>query len=364
MEFNDKFDFYKQLFSRLKNRLFFIFSLIFSFCALFFISVLFLISAPADFPTRKVITIEEGKTLKEVAVDFEKQKLIRSPFVFETIGWLMKTEKQIKAGEYFFEEKMPAGNLMKAVSGNDYLKFTRITIPEGFTLRDIFAIFEDKKIWSDNELWQETGIPGVECINHGCLKPDSEFLSSFALLSSKPGYASLEGFLFPDTYYVPLSITPKAMVKIMLENTEKKITPDLREKIGKSGHSFYEILTMASLLEKEAAKKSDREIISGILWKRLEAGMPLQVDATILYILGDGAQQPSLADLKIDSPYNTYVYKGLPSGPICNPGLDSIEAALSPKDSPYWYYLSSRNYVVHYSTTFDEHVEKKGIYLW
>lgn len=301
--------------------------------------------------------------MKEVAADFEKQKLIRSSFAFETIGWIMKTEKQIKAGEYFFEEKMPAINLMKAISGNDYLKFARITIPEGFTLRDISSLCENKKIWSDGDLWKETGTPGIECVNHGCLKPDPEFLSSFPLLSSKPGYASLEGFLFPDTYYVPLSVTPESMVKIMLENTEKKITPELREKIEKSGHSFYEILTMASLLEKEAAKKEDKEIISGILWKRIEAGMPLQVDATFLYMIGKPSKELTLRDLKMDSPYNTYVYKGLPSGPICNPGLDSIEAALSPKDSPYWYYLSDRNYKVYYSQTFNEHVEKKGIYL-
>jgi len=242
-------------------------------------------------------------------------------------------KKKIKTGEYFFEEKIDAVSLMTKISSDTYQKnFLKITIPEGFTLRDIAFLFENKGIWQAEELWETTGLPTTK--------------------------SSLEGFLFPDTYYIPTNISPESMVKIMLENFDKKT-----EGLFSSEDKKRDVVTMASLLEKEASTEKDKKTISGILWKRLEVGMPLQVDAVFPYIIGKYSLQLTTKDLKVDSPYNTYLYKGLPPGPIANPGLKSIEAALSPTESPYWFYLSDKDENVHYSATYDEHLLKKERYL-
>ncbi|MFC1751580.1 endolytic transglycosylase MltG [Patescibacteria group bacterium] len=321
---------------------------------------------PDDFPLNKVLTIEEGKTLKEVANEFETAGLVHSSFWFETIGWAFGTEKNIKAGEYFFENKLSAIELMDAITSDSYKnKFAIVTIPEGFDIRDIAFMFENKGMWQAEELWEVTGLPTVDCRTElsACSRYHKGFAENFPLLSSVPDYTSLEGFLFPDTYYVPINIGPVALVTMMLENMEKKITPEIREQISESGRTFYEIITMASILEKEAATKKDRKIISGILWKRLKSGMPLQVDAVFPYIMGKYSLGLTLEDLKFDSPYNTYLYKGLPFGPITNPGMSAIESALNPEDSLNWFYLSDAQGNVYYSPTYEEHLAKKAKYI-
>jgi len=299
---------------------------------------LFYLLPPSNFPLNRVITIEKGKTLNEVAERFEAENLIRSAFWFETVGWIMKTEKQIKAGEYFFEEPLSATELMQRITGDGYKnEFIKITIPEGYSLRDIGFLFENRGMWMAEELWEVAGFPAAE--------------------------NSMEGFLFPDTYYVPLDISPESFVQVARENFDKKVAEGLKDEIEKSGHSLREIITMASILEKEAASTKNRKIISGILWKRLENDMPLQVDAVFPYIIGKNSFQLTTDDLKIDSPYNTYLYAGLPAGPIDNPGLDAIKAALEPEQTPYWYYLSDKQGNIYYSATYDEHLLKKERYL-
>jgi UPF0755 protein len=173
---------------------------------------------------------------------------------------------------------------------------------------------------------------------------------------------NLEGYLFPDTYYFPLDVSGEEVVRIMHENFEKKIAPYLKE-IEKSGKSLKDIIIMASLIEKEVKTKEEKELVSGILWKRLKAGIPLQVDATITYITGKKTTKIPLEDLKIDSPYNTYKYKGLPPAPICNPGLESILAALYPKESDYWYYLSKPDGKTLFFKDYEEFIVAKAKYL-
>jgi len=186
---------------------------------------------------------------------------------------------------------------------------------------------------------------------------------------------NLEGFLFPDTYKFPLGVSGEEVVRKMRENFEEKLNtkiPELsltpKEAIMQQGKTIFEIVIMASLLEKELSpkNKNDKEnqrIISGILWKRLENKIPLQVDSTITYITGKKITQVSFEETKIDSPYNTYKYRGLPLGPICNPGIDSILAAIYPKNSDYWYYLSTPEGKTIFSKTLEEHNLAKAKYL-
>ena len=161
-----------------------------------------------------------------------------------------------------------------------------------------------------------------------------------------------EGYLFPDTYFFTNKETPEEIINKMQDNFKVK-----------AGDVQKDILIMASIIEKEARKPEDRKIISGILWKRIKEGMPLQVDAVFDYLLDKESSEITQADLKMDSPYNTYKHKGLPPTPICNPGLDAIEAAENPVDSKFWYYLSDKTGVTHFARTFEEHKQNKFRYL-
>ncbi len=332
--------------------------------ALGFLAVYFYNSPPDDFPAHKVISIEKGSSLKRVSREFQEQHLVRSAFAFETIGWLLQKEREVKAGEYFFENQLDAISLMKEITGHGYKnQLIKITVIEGADLSDIGILFKETGLWDADEFFKVTGKPAVDCRSSVCVDSQARVIKSGSLVSLKPYYASMEGYLFPDTYYVPVDITPESMVAVMLENFENKMTPEFREAAKKSGYSFFEVLTMASLIEKEAAKEQDRNLISGVLWKRLKNNMLLQVDAVFPYVIGKNSFQLTKEDLKTDSPYNTYLRKGLPLGPIANPGLESIKAALFPTESPFWYYLSDKSGNLYYSASYEEHLIKKAKYL-
>lgn len=197
----------------------------------------------------------------------------------------------------------------------------RVTIPEGFTLVQIAKRLEGFGMF-----------------------PAEDFLKTAS---------GEEGFLFPDTYEFFKESSPEAVVRKMKENFSKKVGAKISR----------DVIIMASLLEEEASSERDRKIISGILWKRIEAGLPLQVDATLTYVTGRASRELTEEDLNLSSPYNTYKILGLPLGPISNPGLQAIEAALNPEPSPYWFYLSDKNGDIHYAKNFEEHKLNKEKYL-
>ncbi|KKU69657.1 MAG: Aminodeoxychorismate lyase [Parcubacteria group bacterium GW2011_GWA2_47_21] len=171
-----------------------------------------------------------------------------------------------------------------------------------------------------------------------------------------------EGFLFPDTYEFFKDSKPKVIISKMKKNFEEK-TAIFTEDIEKQKKDTRDIIIMASLLEEEAALEKDRKLISGILWKRITLGMLLQVDAALTYATGRSSRKLTDDDLALDDPYNTYKYKGLPAGPISNPGIGATEAAINPTSSPYLYYLSDSRGVIHYAKTFEEHKLNKIRYL-
>ncbi len=305
-----------------------IFNIIFSLIGVFFLVFLFVISAPADFPANKIIVIEKGKTLKGVAADFQKEKIVRHPLLFETYVRYTGREKDIKAGKYLFVKPLSIIGLASRIAKGEFgIPTVRITIPEGSTIGDI------------NKIFQRTGFANFAITDKG-----------------------LEGYLFPDTYLFLIDDEQDAIIAKMAENLKNK-TGELEKAIKNSGRNFNQILKMASLLEKEAAKPEDRKIISGILWKRLDKKMALQVDATLDYALNKNTYELTTDDLRKDNPYNTYTRRGLPPTPICNPGLDAIKAAIFPTKSVYWYYLSDRAGNTYYAKTFEEHKLNKAKYL-
>ena len=291
----------------------------------------------------KIFKVEKGDSAKVIAENLKNAGLIKNPFLFRLYVFLALSQYSLKSGEYELSSKMPIrdiGDTLVLGGVNEVI----ITIPEGFSLKQV----EDRLVGA------------------GLAKRDELMNYKFSkdaplILSDKPKSASLEGYLFPDTYRFFKDATLSDVVSKMIDNLSDKLTPDLKTAIKNSSYSTHEILTMASLIEKEIPKDSDRSIVAGILWKRLKAGVPLQVDATLVYITG--RNEIYEADKKINSPYNTYLYRGLPKGPIANPGLSAIKAAIFPETSPYWYYLSAKDGATIFSKTLEEHNRNKAIYL-
>lgn len=335
----------------------------FLFLASFYIYLIF--SLPKNFNHGVIIHIEEGASLKAIAGQLNEEKIIQKTGLFRLVVQYVFGEKSVKAGDYFFEKPISLFTAAKRLASGDYeISLTKVVIPEGATVRDIGFIFENLGQWQAEEFWEAAGYPGVDYRKTDNEMPlPKDFSSITPLLGDKPDYLGLEGYLFPDTYFFPPNITPEGAVIMMLRNFDKKIDGELRQKISQNGHSVFEILTMASLIEKEAPEFSDRQLIAGILWKRLESNMLLQVDAPFVYAIGKNTFELTKKDLALDSPYNTYRFKGLPLGPIANPGISAIRAALEPKESEFWYYLADGDGKIHFSKNFEEHKAKKAEFL-
>lgn len=283
----------------------------------------FLFSPPANFKEATFISIPSGTGVGRAGDILHEGGIVRSSVVFSALERII-SKRGIIAGVYAFPKKETVFSvvcrLMKGETGITPLK---VTIPEGSATLEVASILK-------NSL--------------------GSFDADTFLTLAKPK----EGYLFPDTYFLLPGASPESVIQMLQNTFDAKIKP-LEGEIASSGHSRTDVITMASLLEKEARQTRTRKIIAGILWKRLALGMPLQVDATFGYIFSRDTYSPSAADLKVDSPYNTYKYRGLPPGPIGNPGLDAIEAALAPIETPYLYYVTDKEGNIYYARTFAEH---------
>lgn len=293
--------------------------------ALWYLGIIFPPYPPQSGPV--VVRIEKGATAREITEAFAARKLIRSPNVFLGYIKLVNREAALRSGNFVFHAPLSVPEILSIIKTG--AKEKEIRILEGWDVVDIALYLEGEGLF-----------------------PKEDFIEVAH---------THEGYLFPDTYRVFEDATPQDIIVLMRDNFEKKALSSYEVEPRKI--PLKEAVIMASMLEREAHTLPDRKIIAGILWKRLDAGMPLQVDATLTYVTGRASLWLTKDDLAFDSPYNTYRNPGLPVGPIANPGLESIEAALNPLPSPYWFYLSDRQGLLHYSATFDEHKQKKFKYL-
>lgn len=290
----------------------------------------------------KIFKVEKGQSAKTIALNLERAGFIDDPFIFRLYVFLALGQYALKSGNYELSSAMSIRDMADTIiigATNEVL----ITIPEGFTLRQVEDRLIAAKIAKKGEI------------------TNFQFVTAPPILLGKPKTVSIEGYLFPDTYRFFKDATPSNIISKMVSNLDSKLTSELKLAIKNSDYSVFQILTMASLIEKEVKSDADRKIVSGILWKRLESGVPLQIDATLVYITG--RQEIFDADKKINSPYNTYYYRGLPKGPIANPGISAIKAAISPESSRYWYYLSAEGGATIFSENLEEHNRNKVIYL-
>ncbi len=312
--------------------------------------------------TKTLFLIEKGTGLTDIASNLEKQGLIKCRFIFGLYAVLGNSIKNLQAGRYNLQPSMSTHQILVKLIQGDTIK-EKITIIEGWNLRDIGWYFENKGMFQAEELFELIGFPTIDYSKSHDLPPLKDFSDEFDFLKERPKNIGLEGYLFPDTYEIDKGESLEKIVKKILSNFNKKVSLDLREKIKSQGRTLEEVLIIASLLEKEVRNYEDRRIVAGILWKRLRMGWPLQVDATLTYLTGKGSDQLSKEDLAIDSSYNTYKYYGLPLGPICNPGLSSIEAAIYYKENSYWFYLTTPDGETIFSKTLEEHNIARFKYL-
>lgn len=287
---------------------------------------------PSGFPATQKFPVKNGESLGQVSQRLHDENFIRSRMLFEFCVTTAGGDNGVKMGKYVFETPIGACEMaLRFVKGDFRIPPAIVTIPEGFSNKQIATVLGTKILDFDTKHFEENA-------------------------------RSLEGYLFPDTYYFLDDVSPEEVVSRMNTNFKEKIA-DLQPKIDASGHKLREIIIMASILEREATTDADRHLVSGVLWKRIKNGMALQVDAPFLYLLGKKSSEITQSDLQIKSAYNTYRNKGLPGGPIGNPGLATIQASLNPKESPYVYYLSDNEGVIHYAKTYSEHLANKNKYL-
>jgi len=309
----------------------------------------------------QVFVIEKGEGLRSISSNLKKYGLIKSKILFELYALLGNSVRNLQAGVYNLSPSMNIPQILTKFTSGDTIK-EKITILEGWSLKEIGKYFKEKGIIKqEKEFFEIVGAPGKVGTQSQLVEKLSE---EFDFLKEKPKNVSLEGYLFPDTYEIEPKEDLQKIVRKMLKNFDQKITEDLKKEIASQGKTLFQVLTMASLLEKEVKSYEDRQIVAGILWKRLRSGWPLQVDATLTYLTGRDSLELTKKDKEIDSPYNTYKYYGLPLGPICNPGLESIKAAVYYKESPYWFYLTTPEGRTIFSKTLKEHNYNRFKYLY
>ena len=313
------------------------------FLSLFFALVVIvgtwiLVNQPAAVEApEQVIQVSRGTGLRQIAGQLHEAGVIRHPLPFVLFAKAMGMAPRLQAGEYVLSASMSPAEVLEVLYQGK-VKHHVLTVPEGATLRDVAALVEDADLGSRESVMALGSDPG--------------FIEALGL--SVP---TLEGYLFPDTYHLTRDVSVAELLTLMVRTLERNYPPETAVRAAELDFSRHDVITLASLIEKEAQLDSERELISAVFHNRLRRGMRLQCDSTVIYALGEDFQgNLRKADLKVDSPYNTYRYGGLPPGPIANPGGRSIAAAVSPADVKYLYFVATRqDGAHHFSRTLKEH---------
>lgn len=306
-------------------------------------------------------TVKKGEDKETIVGNLKEANLIKSKYA-TLIHIILNGNKNIQAGSYEFSRSMSAKDIIKSLNNGEIIDTkkpsARITFPEGLTLKQMITLLASK---TDLKLDESLKKVNEKAFLEQLVK-DYWFLTNDIL--DENIYYALEGYLFPSTYDFYLDTTVENAIKKMLNETKKKLDP-IKKEIEDSGYSVHEILTMASIAEKEANSVSDRESVAQVIYKRLELKMSLGMDVTAFYGVGkEMTDKITSADLNDDNPYNTRLvtFLGLPAGPICNPSIESIKAVLNPSKTNYIYFFADKKGVVHFTDKKSEFDEFKKIY--
>ena len=263
--------------------------------------------------------------MEYVAETLKDAGLIEYKWLFQLFSQISHADTKIKPGDYELESTFDYRALIQNMRpGSGAAVTVSVTFPEGYSMRQIFLLLEDKGVANYDDLMSAAA----------GYKFNYDFLED---LDSEQA-TRLEGFLFPDTYEFYVGMQPSSAINKFLENFHYRMTAELMQRMEERGQNIHEIITIASMIEKEAANDNERATIASVIYNRLRAGMPLGIDATTLYLYPDHEGAPTASMLEEDSPYNTRLYTGLPPTPICSPGLASIRAALYPENTNFYYY--------------------------
>jgi len=316
---------------------------------------LFFYSYQINYPLAKEgkevsFTIKSGQSPQKIAESLEEQKIIKSSF---WLRYYLKTNdlaSKVIAGTFSLSPDMSISQIAKKITTLDTISDEdKIFWRPGLNASKIGEYLEDKGFCSQKE-W-------LRLINN-------YNASNYDFLKDKPKLNNLEGYLFPDTHDVYKNASCNDILIKVLNNFDRKFSKEMREDVKSQGKSIFEIITMASIIEKEVTSIEDMKIVSGLFWNRIKNKQALESCATLAYILGENKAQYSLEDTQISSPYNTYRNRGLPPGPITNPGLNAIQAAIYPTYTDYNYFLSDpKTGNTIWSKTFEEHKQNKWKYL-
>ncbi|MGH2398803.1 MAG: endolytic transglycosylase MltG [bacterium] len=295
--------------------------------------------SPVDARARPTIVIvPSGATTPEVGRRLEASGVVRSASHFAYAARLRRVTRSLHQGEYQVSPAMPLLAIVDKIAKGDVVLHP-VTIPEGYTAQQIVEALAGKGLGNIAAL--------REIVQSGADRYPYEFLRN------APG-GSLEGYLFPDTYHLPRFVGEKEVIGALLQRFGEAVVPSWRLLGG--GRSLHEIITVASMVEREAQVPAERSLIAGVIYNRLKRGWRLEVDATVLYALGRHKSIVTYEDLKVNSPYNTYLRAGLPPGPIASPGIGAITAALSPEKTEYLFYVARPDGSHIFNTTLSAHL--------
>ncbi|PWB38751.1 MAG: endolytic transglycosylase MltG [Parcubacteria group bacterium] len=300
---------------------------------------------------QQTVVVASGQGVHEISRDFYSQGIIQNKFIFESWVWFKQAGTHIKSGSYVIPAHVSVRRLVNILLLGPGHRQTSFTFIEGW----------DRGRAELKDLLQKNGFDYDQFLKWTAHKQDWQ--EQYDFLAEAPATASLEGYLFPNTHFIDEQTTEKDLIDKMLDDFGRQLDPELRAEIRKQNKTIFEVITLASIVEREVPAKADKKMIADVFIKRLQNGIGLQSDATINFITGKGLVQPTGDDVQVDSPYNTYKFKGLPPGPIGNPGLDSIKAVIYPTDNPYYYFLTTKDGTVIYSKTYEEHLANKKKYL-
>ena len=303
-------------------------------------------AAPTEDAQPVRVTVEPGTSTRALGRRLEKDEVIRSAVLFE--AWLRARGDagRIQAGTYELPRDRSLPAVLDALVGGETV-LVAVTVPEGYRLGQTAGAVSDDL--------------GVDSAAFAGAATEPALVDSLLPDSLGVGEAeTLEGYLFPETYRVDPSTTPREMARLMVDHFWDVFGPEWRARADSLGRSVHEIVTLASIVEEEARVAEERPVIAGVFWNRLERGMPLEADPTVQYALGGHRERVLYRDLEVDSPYNTYRNPGLPPGPIASPGRAAIEATLWPDSVPYLYFFATGEGGAHtFSETFAEHNRKR-----
>ncbi len=304
-----------------------------------------------DIENGEAVTVEvpSGASTDKIANILFDNGLIMNKFIFKYHVKNSDADGKLKAGTFDLNTNMALDNIIESLTVSQKSTNTlRFTIPEGYELKQVVEKLADENIIDKDRFLELTS-------------DKSNFEGSYEFLKLLEDGQSLEGFLFPSTYEIYNDSTEEVVIEKMLSQFEKIYMEDIVPNMEQVNLSLNEIITLASMVEREAVVDKERSMMASVLYNRLEINMPLQIDATVQYALGERKERLLYKDLEIESPYNTYLYKGLPPGPISSPGENSIIATMNPSESEYFFYvLKGDNTGEHtFTKTFNEHIEAK-----